>query len=172
MHTPFSAVVAASIDGRMLSVRYRQEQFHRLQNAILQNLDQIKEAISCDSNCNSHEVQAQVFLALKDVRAHYLSLDITRALDDEYSVANGRDNIGRRHAVGIVYIVPTKHTLFYSVISALSAALAAGNCVILEVWLYWISKESETVNADNPMSSYRRQHYLSLLYYKKSFVRT
>lgn len=79
--------------------------------------------------------------------AHYLSLDITQALYGEYLVANGRDNIGRRSAVGTVYIVPTRHTLFYSVISALSAALAAGSCFILEVWLYWMSKERETVTS-------------------------
>lgn len=34
---------------------------------------------------------------------------------------------------GIVYIEPTSHTMFYSVVVPVASALAAGNCVILLV---------------------------------------
>ncbi|OJJ85012.1 uncharacterized protein ASPGLDRAFT_34663 [Aspergillus glaucus CBS 516.65] len=118
MDTTFPKIVAASIDGRVHNVRYRQDQFHRLQSAILRDLEEIKHSISQEFSRSAQEVQVEICLALKD---------------NEYLVANGHGNIDRRRGAGIVYILPTRHTLFYSVIAALSAALAAGNCIILEL---------------------------------------
>lgn len=130
---PFSRIIAAEIDGRAQNIRYRQNQFHRLHLALLQHIQDLKHAISSDSGHSSEETQAEICLALRDVREHHASLDLERDLREEYRIANGADNPDRRTGVGIVYVVPTNHTLFYSVIAALSAALAAGNCIILEV---------------------------------------
>ncbi|PWY96204.1 aldehyde dehydrogenase PutA [Aspergillus sclerotioniger CBS 115572] len=130
---PFPRLLAAEIDGRCQNIRYRQNQFHRLQSALVQNIDQIKDAIAVDSGHSSEEVRAEICLAIKEIRTHYASLDLKKDLEVEYRVANGRDNTDGKRGVGIVYIVPCSHTMFFSVLAALSAAVAAGNCVVLEL---------------------------------------
>ncbi|KAE8375696.1 Aldehyde/histidinol dehydrogenase [Aspergillus bertholletiae] len=129
----FAAVIAGNIDGRTDNVRYRQRQFHRLQSSILRHLTELKEAISQDSGHSVEEVQTEVCLALKETRSHYSSLSLEKSVKVEYRVARGQDNLDRKKGAGIVYIIPTTHTIFYSVIAAVSAALAAGNCTIVEL---------------------------------------
>jgi acyl-CoA reductase-like NAD-dependent aldehyde dehydrogenase len=130
---PFARIAAAEIDGRAHNIRYRQSQFHRLQSALVQHIDQIKIALQTDSGNAVEEVQAEICLALQEVRTHYLSLNLEEDLEKEYRVAKGRDNAEALRGTGIVYIIPGTHTMFFSVLSALGAALAAGNCIILEV---------------------------------------
>ncbi|KAJ5751894.1 hypothetical protein N7520_008811 [Penicillium odoratum] len=126
-------IVAGNIDGRAANVRYRQHEFQRLQNSILKNLNELKQAIADDSNHTQDEVQAEVALALKEIHSHYSSLDVARSVEVEYRISNGIDNRDNKRGVGIVYVIPSQHTLFYSVIAALSAALAAGNSTIIEL---------------------------------------
>ncbi|KAJ5536251.1 aldehyde dehydrogenase PutA [Penicillium frequentans] len=135
MATPelFPRILAAEIDGRMHSIRYRQTQFHRLQSALVQHIEEIKYAILEESGHSLEEVSAEICLALDEIRNHYTSLDLDKDLQEEYSIAYGKDRRGGRRGAGIVYIIPIDHTLFYSVISVLAAALAAGNCFILEL---------------------------------------
>ncbi|GKZ29206.1 hypothetical protein AbraIFM66950_003645 [Aspergillus brasiliensis] len=130
---PFQRIVAAEIDGRCQTIRYRQNQFHRLQSGLVQNIEQINDAIAADSGNTPEEVRAEICLAFKEIRTHYASLDLKKDLEQEYRVANGKDNHDGKRGVGIVYIVPSSHTMFFSVVAALSAAIAAGNCVILEL---------------------------------------
>ncbi|KAJ5372047.1 aldehyde dehydrogenase PutA [Penicillium concentricum] len=126
-------IVAGSIDGRTGNIRYRQKEFHRLQNSILENLNEFKQAITDDSGNTPEEVQMEVTLALKEIHTHYASLDVARNLEVEYRIANGKDNRDQKRGAGIVYVIPSQHTLFYSVIAALSAALAAGNSFVVEI---------------------------------------
>ncbi|PLB46156.1 ALDH-like protein [Aspergillus steynii IBT 23096] len=130
---PFPRLLAASIDGRCHNTRYRQSQLQCLQSALVHHVEELKKSIQSDSGHSAGEVSAEICLALQELRTHYLSLDLQRDLEAEYRVANGRDNLDGKRGVGIVYIAPCTHTLFFSVVSALSAAVAAGNCVILEV---------------------------------------
>lgn len=67
------------------------------------------------------------------MKDQYASIDFDQMMEEEYRIANGKDAADRRVAAGIVYIVPSSHTLFYSVIAPLSVAIAAGNCAVLEV---------------------------------------
>jgi acyl-CoA reductase-like NAD-dependent aldehyde dehydrogenase len=135
MATPelFPRILAAEIDGRMHNIRYRQTQFHRLQSALAQHIEEIRDAIGEDSGHSSEEIYAEMCLALDEIRAHYTSLNLDKDLQEEYSIAHGKNRREGRRGAGIVYIIPIDHTLFYSVISVLTAALAAGNCIILEV---------------------------------------
>lgn len=126
-------IVAANIDGRTQNTRYRQAQFHRLQAALVENIAEVQDAIRTDSGHTQQEIRAEVVLALQELRTHYTSLSLQKDLEVEYRIANGKDNAENVQGAGIVYIVPTSHTLFFSVISALTAALAAGNCIVLEV---------------------------------------
>ena len=68
------------------------------------------------------------------LKEYHNTLNIDRALQDEYAIARGEDAASRRDPVGIVYIVPTSYTIFYSVLVAVAGALTAGNCIVIEVW--------------------------------------
>lgn len=129
----FSRILAGNIDGRTQNIRYRQTQFCRLQTILTQHVSEIQDAIRTDSGHTRQEVRAEVVFALQEIRTHYLSLSLEKDLEKEYRIANGKDSHDASRGTGIVYIVPCTHTLFFSVISALSAALAAGNCVVVEV---------------------------------------
>lgn len=128
-----SRILTANIDGRTQNTRYRQSQFHRLQSTLVKHIADIQDAIRADSGHTHPEVRAEVVLALQELRTHYVSLSLEKDLEVEYRIAHGKDNPDGQRGVGIVYIVPCLHTLFFSVISALTAALAAGNCIVLEV---------------------------------------
>ncbi|OOQ86815.1 aldehyde dehydrogenase PutA [Penicillium brasilianum] len=126
-------IVAANLDGRTQNTRYRQAEFHRLQAVLVKHIAEIQDAIRADSGHTQQEIRAEVVLALQELRTHYTSLDLKKDLEIEYRIANGKDNAENVQGAGIVYIVPSTHTLFFSVISALTAALAAGNCIVLEL---------------------------------------
>lgn len=72
-------------------------------------------------------------MALDAVRHFYDTLDFDKELQQEYNVANGKDNKDRRVGAGLVIIRPTTHTRYYSIVNPLAAAISAGNCVILEL---------------------------------------
>jgi acyl-CoA reductase-like NAD-dependent aldehyde dehydrogenase len=95
--------------------------------------DRICDAIAQDLGFTQEEVNFEFLRATTSVRDLYNQLDIQSALDQEYSVANNKDNIARRVPVGIVLIRPCQHSRLFSIISPVVAALAAGNCVIIEV---------------------------------------
>ena len=133
---PFSRLLAAEIDGRTQSIRYRQSELRKLHDILIQNQSEMRDAIITDSGHTATEANIEFFLAVSDLKSQYSSLNLEKALEEEYSVAKGKDGLTRRVGSGIVYIVPSPFTLFYSVISALGAAVAAGNCVIIEVLSY------------------------------------
>jgi acyl-CoA reductase-like NAD-dependent aldehyde dehydrogenase len=128
-----SRILAANIDGRTQNTRYRQTQFQKLQAVLVAHIAEIQDAIYSESGHTRAEVRAEVVLALQELRTHFSSLSLEKDLEAEYRISHGKDNLTSARGAGIIYIVPSTHTLFFSVISALSAALAAGNCVVLEV---------------------------------------
>lgn len=138
----------AVIDGRTENVRYRQDQLQGLHKALRDEAGAICAALSRDSPSSTAEVEAEFYLAMDAVRHFYESLDFERALEEEYSVAHGKNNEGRRLGVGLVVIRPTSHTRFYSIVTPLAAAISAGNCVILEV-----SGFAEMLCSDRPIAN-------------------
>ncbi|CAG8123875.1 unnamed protein product [Penicillium olsonii] len=128
-----SRVLAANIDGRTQNTRYRQSQLQKLQLALVEHIADIQDAIHSDSGHTRAEVRAEIVFALQELRAHYSGLSLEKDLKAEYRIAHGKDNPDGARGVGIVYIVPSGHTPFFSIVSALSAALAAGNCIVLEL---------------------------------------
>ena len=123
----------AATDRRADNVRYRQDQLQALHKALREAAASIVSALLTDTKSSSAEAETQYYLALEAVRHAYESLHFDEELAKEYSVVHGRNNEERRLGVGIVIIRPTSHTRFYSIITPLAAAVAAGNCVILEV---------------------------------------
>ena len=150
-------IQAANIDGRARSPGFIQGQLKGLHDSLVENLRDLCQGIQTDTSHSHSEIAIEYFLALNDIKEHYKEINFEDLLAEEYLVANGKASPFRRTAAGIVYITPTSHTLLYSVIAPLSAAIAAGNCVILEVSLYDMSRvftETELYQArTNPRQS-------------------
>lgn len=131
--TEASRIVSAQIDGRSRSPRYIQHQLSRLHESLTSHATALLNAITADSGADLVEAEIEFSLAVGAVRNRYCAFDVPRAIDDEYSVAQRRDWASRTTPVGIVYIKPQSHTLLFSTIAPLSNAIAAGNCVVVEV---------------------------------------
>lgn len=129
----FPQIRSAAVDERAHSVFYRQTQLEKLCKALVDNATDIREAIATDYDHNQAEIAAEFSLAISEVKRDYASLNPEYFLKEEYLIALGKDAKHIRKPVGIVYVIPSTHTLFYSVVVSLSAAIAAGNCVIVLV---------------------------------------
>ncbi|KAH8664057.1 Aldehyde/histidinol dehydrogenase [Xylariales sp. PMI_506] len=123
----------AVIDGRTENIRYRQNQLQALHAALRTEAADICTALAKDSEVSPAEVETEFYLAMDCIRHFYDTLDFSEEHRKEYLIAEGKDNSSRKQGVGLVVIRPTSHTRLYSIISPLSAAIAAGNCVALEL---------------------------------------
>jgi acyl-CoA reductase-like NAD-dependent aldehyde dehydrogenase len=133
MSSSISRIQASNIDGRARTPRFIQAQLQALHSSLLVNVAEIRQAIASSTNHTPAEVGVEYHLAVSTVKDQYESINLDQVLEEEYKIANGKDASDRRVAKGVVYIVPASHTLFYSTIAPLSAAIAAGNCVVMEV---------------------------------------
>lgn len=133
MSNSFPQIRAAAIDERAHNVFYRLTQLERLCKTLIDSALTLQEAITADYGHSQAEVSMELNLTISAVKRDYSLLQPKMILDEEYSIAYGKDAPLHRKAAGIVYIEPTTHTLLYSAIIPLSAAIAAGNCVILLV---------------------------------------
>ncbi|OQU99475.1 hypothetical protein CLAIMM_05105 [Cladophialophora immunda] len=125
----FSRIEISSIEGRAQSTRLRQKLFHSLHAALRSSEKSIEDAILADSEITQVDANLEYTLAISELRTHYASLDLGKDLKAQ----RASENLEATTSVGIVYVIPAKQNLFYSVISALTAALAAGNCVVVEL---------------------------------------
>ncbi|ETS85193.1 hypothetical protein PFICI_03218 [Pestalotiopsis fici W106-1] len=123
---------AAAIDGRAHNIRHRQHQLHQLSGALQRNADKICEAIGLDSGFDDDEVAFEFSQSINTIRTLYEQLNLQSALDEEYA-ANNKDNLSARMPFGIVVIRPGQHCRLFSIISPVATAIAAGNCVIVEI---------------------------------------
>ena len=126
-------LLSSAVDGRTRDLRYRQNQLLSLHQWIANHRIALEHAIERDEHVEEHEAQFVVSMTLREVQAHYDELDLTKALEEEYRVKNGRNNAGARSPEALIYVIPEKFTLFYSALSTLSACIAAGSCCIIEV---------------------------------------
>ncbi|KAJ5034805.1 Aldehyde dehydrogenase family 3 member B1 [Penicillium chrysogenum] len=133
MAASLQAVREAALDGRMHNILTRRAQLEALQKALLDKADTIKGAIRADTDYAAPEAAVEYLLTLNALKEYHQSLNIDRAHQDEYAIARGEDAASRREPVGIVYIIPTSYTIFYSVLVAVAGALTAGNCVVIEL---------------------------------------
>lgn len=133
MTDSFAEIRAAAIDGRTHNIYYRQHQLEALHTALLERATDIKEAIAADYNHTPAEVAVEIHLALSALKQSYETLQPVKAHAEEYLLASGNDAPNSKIPAGIAYIEPCTHTLFFSVIAPLSAAIAAGNCAIVLV---------------------------------------
>ncbi|KAK3117127.1 hypothetical protein LTR53_001784 [Teratosphaeriaceae sp. CCFEE 6253] len=131
MANAFPQIRAAAIDGRAHNVYYRQIQLEQLCHTLIDNATKLQEAIARDHGHSLAEIAVELSLAIRAIRHDYASLSQKQTHTEEYRVALGEDAPDGARPVGIVYIEPCAHTLLFSVVVPLSAAIAAGNCVIV-----------------------------------------
>ena len=125
---------ATALTARCHNSFFRQKQLKSLHDALRQETNAIKEAIKSDTRASELEAITQVAFALDLVKEHYASIDPAKELVEEYRITNEKNANDQREPWGVIYIEPLQnHTHFFSTIAALSAALAAGNCVALRV---------------------------------------
>jgi len=135
MAKQFSAIRSAAIDGRLHNPIYRKDQLRFLHNTLADNAASIQDAIAKDSKNQTSEVKVEYCLALQTIADAYNSINPDQQLEEEYSVKKGQDDLTAREPVGVVVIEPAAHACFFGLISALAVAVAAGNCVIVQVSL-------------------------------------
>ena len=124
---------AAVIDGRSITVRFRQRQLTKLHEATQEAEADLVESTCEDSTCSKTEAQIQHLFTLEAIKRYYSEIDFEKCLEDEYSIAHSKDNLTRRSPYGYAYVVPGSRQLLYSTIVATAAAIAAGNCIALEL---------------------------------------
>lgn len=100
---------------------------------LVQRQDPALQVIQTDDECSMEEAQIIYGGALIELRNHYDALDFAVDFEQEYRLAKRKSNEGRRMPIAIAYVIPDTFALFYSVLSALCAALEAGSCVVIEV---------------------------------------
>ena len=133
MADSFAELRAAAIDGRTHNIYYRQHQLEALHTGLINHASEIKDAIAADYGHSPAEVAIEIHLALSALKQSYETLQPTKAHAEDYLLASGSDAPTARIPAGIAYIEPCTHTLFFSVIAPLSAAIAAGSCAIVLV---------------------------------------
>lgn len=133
LQRPFSRLRAARIDGRTQNAFFRRNELNKLYRTLLAHTLPIQDAIKKDSGISLQEAQIEYFLSLSAIRDHYNTISPDSELEKEYDIANGNSAKNRRVGHGLVHISPSRYTMLYSIIAPLSAAIAAGNCIILEV---------------------------------------
>ncbi|KAK4556291.1 hypothetical protein LTR86_006435 [Recurvomyces mirabilis] len=131
MANTYPQIRASAIDERAHNVYYRQVQLEALAKAVIDNTSRVSEAIASDYGHSQAEIAVELNLATTAIRNDYASLQPKKAHEEEYLLASGKNAAESRRPAGVVYIEPLAHTLFYSVIVPLSAAIAAGNCVVV-----------------------------------------
>lgn len=133
MDATLPRVLAAAVDGRAQNQRFIQKQLSKLHNVIIQNSAEIRRAIRDDTRQTSAEVELHFTLALRQVRNQFEAIDFAKAIEEEFLIAHQKNAPTRVVPYGIAYISPSGFNVFYSSVVATAAAIAAGNCVVLQV---------------------------------------
>ncbi|KAL1656941.1 hypothetical protein SLS61_000737 [Didymella pomorum] len=125
---------ATALTARCHNSFFRQKQLKSLHDALRQDSNTVKDAIKSDTRVSEQEAAAEVALSLDLVKEQYAAINPAKDLEEEYRLSKGKDAQDQTRPWGVVYIEPQQnHTPLFSIIMALSAALAAGNCVALKL---------------------------------------
>ncbi|KAF6815830.1 putative aldehyde dehydrogenase [Colletotrichum sojae] len=133
MDPAIEKLLVTVVDGRAEGIRFRQDNLRSLHDELRRESAALCAAQERDTGASRSEIEVEHYLAMEAVRHFFDSLDFTTELDAEYLIARGRDNKARRTGAGLVIVRPTTYTRLFSILSPLSAALAAGSVVALEL---------------------------------------
>ena len=133
MDDTIANIRSSVIDGRAQTPRFRQRQVAALHPVLIRSKDDILSAIISDTRHTRAEAEAQYYVTLQALKSIYLQLDPLKMIESEYTIAKGQSNLQRRVPYGCAYIIPATTSALYSTIVPVAAAIAAGNCVVLEL---------------------------------------
>ena len=132
----FPRISISEIDGTATSIRHRQYQFHSLHTSLVKARSSILNALRQDYDYSEWEAAFEYSLALSELRHHYDSIDLESEKAAAKSIEQRKESVHHVSGMGIAYIIPElSKNGFHAVISPLGAAMAAGNCIIVEVSL-------------------------------------
>jgi acyl-CoA reductase-like NAD-dependent aldehyde dehydrogenase len=137
LDSPIQRLRASVTDRRAQNSRFKQKQLLSLHVELLAQADAICTAISEDTQNSTAEVETEFYLTMTALRHFYESIDFAQDVKEEYLVTKGVDNTSRRVGAGLVVIRPTTYTRLFSIIVPIAAAIAAGNCILLEVYSFY-----------------------------------
>ncbi len=130
---PFQRIYVSSLAGYVRSARFQKVQLRRLHETLVKAEQEIKCLIVENAGHTAQEAEIEILLTLSNLVELQRSISSEKSLLESRQIELGNDSPERRRSLGIVYIVPSNHTIVYSVISAVCAAIVAGSCVIVEV---------------------------------------
>lgn len=136
----YNEVLATAFDGRGRNARYRQHQLFFLHSHLRTDHEKIRKAIKEDTSSTEASVDVEFGLALNAIRSLYAEINFEQSVKDEFMIARNSDNTRRRIPYGVIVLRPTTHTRFFSIVSTIATAFAAGNVVLLEVRLFLMQK--------------------------------
>ena len=127
-------LVGTARTDRCQNAFFRQQQLKSLHDILRNNVAQLRDAIKKDDGVTDAEATTEIAVVLGIVKEHYKSIDPQKEIQNEYQVAHKKDFLKRTVPWGVVYIEPALgHTPVFNILSPLSAAIVAGNCVALKV---------------------------------------
>ena len=126
-------IIAAAVEGQARSPRFIQQQLSSLHSALAKASKDLQAVIAKDSGQSSAEVNIQYALALENVASCFSQCNLEVVLDQEYKLARSEDSAGNLSPYGIAYIQPSRYNVVYSCVTAVAAAILAGNCVVVEI---------------------------------------
>lgn len=135
LESRLTALRAAATDGRVENIQYRKDQLRKLHTSLASVAEQLVDALVNDTDyaTQRQDAEQEVALALTCLKSHYNSLNFDQSIVDEYSVSQGHDFEHNRIPFGIIHIKVGQFTPLFSTVAPFCAALAAGNCVVIEV---------------------------------------
>lgn len=130
----FPRISTAYIDGAARSIRHRQQECHKLQRALVEAKSLLTNTLQDDNGYSETEALFEYGLTLLELRQTYDTINLDAENSSARAIEEGRNNPRRVNGAGVVYIIPARSkSSLYNVLSPLGAAIAAGNCVIVEV---------------------------------------
>ncbi|KAJ4286843.1 hypothetical protein N0V90_013096 [Kalmusia sp. IMI 367209] len=127
-----AALQATTLTRRCHNPYFRREQLKALHDALRIKSQILCNAIKQDTDVTDSEASIEVAAVLRILKEHHAEIDPKQELEEEYRISKGRDARDRTNPWGIIYLEPKWiHTPLFSLLGALSAAIAAGNCILL-----------------------------------------
>lgn len=142
METQIKMIRSSVTDGTAITPRFREKQLASLHKTLLSARNEIVQAIVDELSCHVNEATAQFLLVMQAVKTFHNAVNPTTLIEEEYQIAKGKNHLSKRTPYGCAYITPSTNDVFYSVVVPVSAAIAAGNCVVLE-----LSQNLSTLNS-------------------------
>jgi acyl-CoA reductase-like NAD-dependent aldehyde dehydrogenase len=128
-----TATIKASIlDGIALTPRFRERNLASLQSTIAGARAEILDLIRQTSGATEEEALFEYLLTLNAIKTFHTNVHPQICRDAEYQIAKSKDHAGQRRPYGYVHVTLGESDGFYSVTVAVAAALAAGNCILLQ----------------------------------------